>query len=126
MINPTELTGSTAILAQAAALLEAVARDSEAAVDFDVPLRCGRAADRLHTALGSTCSQLLPFVGDNAADIAAAISEATTLLSSLPSDEITDLILDALLDARAAATEVADTVAPGASTSPADPPPAVR
>jgi hypothetical protein len=123
MINPTELTGSTAILAQAAALLEAVARDSEAAVDFDVPLRCGRAANRLHAALGSTCSQL-PFVGDDAADLAAAIGEATTLLSSLPSDEITDPILDALLDARAAAAQLADTAA--AIGSPTDPPQAVR
>jgi hypothetical protein len=130
MINPTELTGSTATLAQAAALLEAVARDSEAAVDFDVPLRCGRAANRLHAALGSTCSQL-PFVGDDAAEIAAAIGEATALLSSLPSDEITDPILDALLDARAAAAQLADTSVPApstsdAATSPTDPPQAVR
>ena len=125
MINPTELTGSTATVAQAAALLEAVARDSEAAVDFDVPLRCGRAANRLHIVLGSTCSQL-PFVGDNAADIAAAIGEATTLLSSLPSEEITDPILDALLDARAAAAQLADSGAPDAATSPTDPPQAVR
>ncbi len=125
MINPTELTGSSAILAQAAGLLEAVARDSETAVDFDVPLRCGRAANRLHTALGATCAQL-PFVGDNAADIAAAITEATALLSSLPSDEITDPILDALLDARAAAAQLTDTAAPGAAASPVDPPQAVR
>lgn len=125
MINPTRLTSSATILAQAAALLEAVARDSEAAVDFDVPLRCGLAANRLHTALGSTRSQL-PFIGDNAADIAAAIAIATTLLSSLPDEEITDPILDALLDARAAAAQLAATVASGASASPSDPPPVVR
>ena len=125
MTNPTELTGSTANVSQAAALLEAVARDSEAAVDFDVLLRCGRAANRLHIAMGSTCSQL-PFVGDNAADIAAAIGEATTLLSSLPSEEITDPILDALLDVRAAAAQLTDSGASDATTSPTDPPQAVR
>jgi len=97
----TDLTGPAATIAQAAALLEAVARDSEQAVDFDVPMRCGQAANRLHTVLGFVPSQL-PFVGDNASDIRAALGEAITLLSSLPQDELTDPILGALLDARAA------------------------
>ena len=111
MNNPTDLTGSAAVIAQAAALLEAIARDSENAVDFDVPLRCGQAANRLHATVGVTASQL-PFVGDNAADIGAALGEAITLLSTLPSDEITDPILDALLDARAAAAVAAPPTTP--------------
>lgn len=111
MTNATDLTGSSAAIAQAAALLEAIARDSEHAVDFEVPLRCGQAANRLHAALGFTSPQL-PFVGDNATDIGAALGEAITLLSTLPSDEITDPILDALLDARAAAAAVATASGP--------------
>lgn len=95
----------TASIARAAALLEAVARDSEQAVDFDVPLRCGQAAGRLHTVLGFSATQL-PLVGDDAEDIRAALSEAITLLSELPEDQITDPVLDALLDARAAAAAV--------------------
>lgn len=106
MTHPTDLTSSQAAVAQAAALLEAIARDSENAVDFDVPLRCGQAAARLHTALGFTCSQL-PLVGDDATDIGAALREAITLLSCLPGTDITDPILDALLDARAAAAALA-------------------
>jgi hypothetical protein len=97
----------TASLALAAALLEAIARDSEQAVDFDVPLRCGQAAGRLNAELGFSPTQL-PFVGDDAADIRAALSEAIMLLSALPEDQITDPVLDALLDARAAAAAVPD------------------
>ncbi len=116
MTNPTDLTGAAAAVVHAAALLEAVARDSEDAVDFDVPLRCGRAANRLYAALGFSSPQL-PFVGDDTTAIAAAIGEAITLLSTLPGDEITDPILDALLDARAAGAAV---------TAPAGPSQAVR
>lgn len=104
MNDPTNLTGSAAAIAQAAALLEAVARDSERAVDFEVPLRCGQAANRLHTVLGF--APTLPFIGDDATDIRTALGEAITLLSVLPSDELSDPILDALLDARAAADAV--------------------
>lgn len=96
-----------ASLALAAALLEAIARDSEQAVDVDVPLRCGRAAGRLNAVLGFSPTQV-PFVGDDAADIRAALSETITLLSGLPEDQITDPVLDALIDTRAAATAVLD------------------
>lgn len=101
----------TASLALAAALLEAVARDSEQAVDFDVPLRSGQAAGRLHAVLGFSPTQL-PFVGDDAEDIRAALNEAITLLSALPDDQITDPVLDALLDARAAAAAVPEVRVP--------------
>jgi hypothetical protein len=100
--DPADRPGPTGKIAHAAALLDAVARDSEQAVDFDVPLRCGRAAARLHAVLGFSPTQV-PFVGDDAADIATAIAEATAVLSSLPDDELTDPILDAILDVRAAA-----------------------
>ena len=95
----------TASLARAAALLEAVARDSEQAVDFDVPLCCGIAAGRLHTVLGFSPAQL-PLVGDDAGDIRAALTEAVTLLSTLPLDQISDPVLDALLNARAAVAAI--------------------
>jgi len=95
----------TASIALAAALLGAIARDSEQAVDFGVPLRCGQAAGRLHTVLGFSATQL-PFVGDDAEEIRAALSEAITLLSELPEHQITDPVLDALLEARAAAAAV--------------------
>ncbi|WAX58517.1 hypothetical protein M6B22_07065 [Jatrophihabitans cynanchi] len=101
-IDPADRTERAGKISHAAALLDAVARDSEQAVDFDVPLRCGRAAGRLHAVLGFTPAQL-PFVGDDVADIGTAIAEATAVLSSLPDDELTDPVLDAILDARAAA-----------------------
>jgi hypothetical protein len=110
-IDAADLTRPARKIAHAAALLDAVARDSEHAVDFDVPLRCGRAAGRLHAELGFTPTQL-PFVGDDAADIASAIAEATTVLASLADDELTDPILDAILDARAAADALPQQVVP--------------
>ena len=92
----------TAPLAQAAALLDAVARDSEQAVDYEVPLRCGQAANRLYALLGQTLTDL-PSVGDDAATIADALAAAILLLSSLPHDALIDPVLDALHEARAAA-----------------------
>lgn len=98
----TPTSGSIVSIASAAALLEAVARDSEQAVDFEVPLRCGQAANTLHAVIGSTPNRL-PTVRDVAEDIRVAIDEAVSLLSALPADELTDPVLDALLHARAAA-----------------------
>jgi hypothetical protein len=92
----------TPSLAHAAALLDAVARGSEQAVDFEVPLRCGQAANRLYALLGQTLTEV-PLVGDDAKQIAAALTEAITLLSSLPQAAMTDPVHDALLQARAAA-----------------------
>ena len=89
-------------ISQAAALLEAVARDSEGAVDFDVPLRCGQAANLLHGASQLRPAQI-PFIGDVAEDIRAAIDKAVALLSALPDEDLSDPVLDALLQARAAA-----------------------
>jgi hypothetical protein len=103
--EPMTTIDPTTSIALAAALLEAIARDSEQAVDFDVPLRCGQAASRLHTVLGFSPTQL-PFVGDDATDIRTALGEALTLLSGLAEDQITDPILDALLDVRAAEAAV--------------------
>jgi hypothetical protein len=116
MTTDTDLTNPAAQIAQAAGLLEAIARDSENTVDFDVPLRCGQAANRLHAALGRSATQL-PAVGDDATEIAAALGKAITLLATLPGDQLTDPVLDALLDARAAAA---------ALTAPMDPTRAVQ
>ena len=93
-------------LTRAAALLDAVARDSEAAPDFDVPLCCGIAAGRLHGLLGAEPMVVLT-VGDDAAAIGDAITEAITLLSGLPTDQLSDPVLDALHEARAAADALA-------------------
>ena len=98
----TNTESHTLSLAQAAALLDAVARGSEQAVDDEVPLRCGQAANRLYALLGQTLTEV-PLVGDDAKQIAGALTEAITLLSSLPHDAMTDPVLDALLEARAAA-----------------------
>jgi hypothetical protein len=92
-------------IAHAAALLEAVARDSGQSVDFDVPLHCGQAAGRLHTVLGYAPTQL-PLVGDVAEDVRAAVEEAVTLLAGVPAGDLTEPVLDALLQARAAAAAV--------------------
>jgi hypothetical protein len=97
----TNTESPTLSLAQAAALLDAVARGSEQAVDFEVPLRCGQAANRLYALLGHTLTDV-PLVGDDAKQIAGALTEAITLLSSLPHDALTHPVLDALLEARAA------------------------
>ena len=91
----------TLSLAQAAALLDAVARGSEQAVDDEVPLRCGQAANRLYALLGHTLTAL-PLVGDDAKQIAGALTEAITLLSALPHHAMIDPVLDALLEAHAA------------------------
>jgi hypothetical protein len=97
----TNTESHTRSLAQAAALLDAVARGSEQAVDFEVPLRCGQAANRLYALLGQTLTEV-PLVRDDAATIGGALAEAITLLSSLPQDAMTDPVLYALLEARAA------------------------
>jgi hypothetical protein len=95
------MTTPTTTLAQAAALLDAVARGSEHAVDYEVPLRCGQAANGLYPLLGHTLTDV-PLVADDADEIAAAVTEAITLLSSLPHDALPDPVLDALLEARTA------------------------
>jgi hypothetical protein len=92
-----------ATIARAAALLEAVARVSGDAVDADVPIRCGLAADTLHRLLGAG-REPPPFVVDGGAvHIRAAISDAITALTALPTEALTDAVLDAVLDARSAA-----------------------
>jgi hypothetical protein len=98
----TNTESHTASLAQAAALLDAVARGSEQAVDDEVPLRCGQAANRLYALLGHTLTDV-PLVADDAEAITGALAEAITLLSALPHAAMTDPVLDALLEARAAA-----------------------
>jgi hypothetical protein len=95
------MTTPTTTLAQAAALLDGVARGSEHAVDYEVPLRCGQAANRLYGLLGHTLTDV-PLVSDDAEEIATAVAEAITLLSALPHDALTDPVLDALLEARTA------------------------
>jgi hypothetical protein len=95
------MTTPITTLAQAAALLDAVARGSEQAVDYEVPLRCGQAANRLYPLVGHTPSDV-PLVADDAEEIATAVAEAITLLSSLPHDAFPDPVLDALLEARTA------------------------
>ena len=97
-------------LAQAAALLDAVARGSEQAVDFEVPLRCGQAANQLYGLLGHTLTEV-PLVADDAETINGALSEAITLLSTLPADALTDPVLHATLQARAAAEAARRSVA---------------
>jgi hypothetical protein len=97
----TSTDSHTRSLAQAAALLDAVARGSEQAVDFEVPLRCGQAANRLYGLLGHKLTEV-PLVADDAETINGALSEAITLLSTLPADALTDPVLDALLEARTA------------------------
>jgi hypothetical protein len=95
------MTTPATALAQAAALLDAVARGSEHAVDYEVPLRCGQAANRLYGLLGHTLTDV-PLVGDDADEIATAVDETITLLSWLPHDALTDPVLDALHEARTA------------------------
>src|SRR5438445_7682671 len=84
---------------RAAALLDAVARDSESAVDFEVPLRCGVAANRLHAHTG-TVPTALPTIGDDATAIAAAVADAIDLLMGLPAENLSDAVLDALSQVR--------------------------
>jgi hypothetical protein len=98
----TSTESHTTSLAQAAALLDAVARGCEQSVDDVVPLRCGQAANQLYALLGHTLTEV-PLVGDDAKAIAGALAEAITLLSSLPRDALTDPVLYSLLEARAAA-----------------------
>jgi hypothetical protein len=88
-------------LARAAALLDAIARDSEQAVDVDIPLSCGHAAGRLHAALGYVPTDLPP-VGDDTAHIRAALDQALTLLATLPPHRATGPVHDAARAARAA------------------------
>jgi hypothetical protein len=104
-MHPIDPPEPASPIAHAATLLEAVARDSEYAVDFDVPLRCGQAANQLHAFLGSAPTQL-PSVDDDVENIRTAITDAITLLCSLPDDELSDPVIDALCHARAAAASI--------------------
>ena len=88
-------------LARAGALLEAVARDCEESLDAEVALRCGRAADLLHTA--ATTAAPIPLLPDRAGPLLAAIEQADTLLASLPVEALSDTVLDAIGETRAAA-----------------------
>ena len=94
------MTSSTAAenaTGQAGALLEAIARDSDTALDFEVPLRCGRAADLLpHTGFA------VPRLPDEYGELTAALAQALALLESLPAVVVTDALLDAVAEARAA------------------------
>jgi hypothetical protein len=96
-ISPPD-TPNTA-LAHAAALLDAIARDSEHAVDFDIPLSCGLAASRLHAAIGYVPTDI-PDVGDDITRIRAALSDALQLLRSLPPHLTTGNVWQAFSAAR--------------------------
>ena len=102
----------TADLIAAAALLEAVARDSETAVDFEVPIRCGQAATRLHSVLG-TPIPAPPLVGDDLAAIRTAVAAAITKLSSALAAPQTDAAHDSVLDALVQARRAAAAIDPG-------------
>ena len=86
-----------AAIGQAGALLEAIARDSDTALDFEVPLRCGRAADLLpHTGFA------VPRLADDHGELTTALAQALALLESLPAVAVTDAVLDAVTQTRAA------------------------
>lgn len=87
-------------LARAGALLEAVARDCEDALDAEVPLRCGRAADLLEMA--TTRPAPIPLLPDRAVPLRTAVERAHMLLVSLPIDALSDAVLDAIVETRAA------------------------
>jgi len=97
----TNMAGNGNVVEQAAALLEAVARDCETAADFEVPFRAGLAANQLHALMVGGPAEL-PFVGDHAADVHAAITDALRLLATLPDEDLSEQILDAIADADAA------------------------
>jgi hypothetical protein len=89
-------------IVRAAELLEAVARDCEQAVDFEVPLRAGRAAACLQSVLpGRRLAP--PSLRDDADAVRAALGEAVTLLAALPPEQLIDPVLDALAQAQAGA-----------------------
>ena len=90
-------TATETATGQAGALLEAIARDSDTALDFEVPLRCGRAADLL-----PHCGFAVPRLADEYGELAAALAQALALLESLPAVAVTDAVLDAVTQTRAA------------------------
>ena len=90
-------TATETATGQAGALLEAIARDSDTALDFEVPLRCGRAADLLpHTGFA------VPRLADDHCELTTALAQALALLESLPAVAVTDAVLDAVTQTRAA------------------------
>lgn len=99
-------------LAAAAALLDAVARDSEGAVDFEVPIRCGQAANRLYSVL-DVAALTPPLVGDDRDAITTALAAAITNLSTALAAAETEAAHDAVLDALVQAQHAAAAIAPG-------------
>lgn len=96
------ITSAGGPVERAATVLEAVARHCDAAADPDVPIRCGRAADRLR----GRAAPAVPVISDDPTAVSAALSEADALLRSLPEADLSDAVLDALADIRAAAALV--------------------
>ena len=90
-------TAAQATIGRAGALLEAIARDSDTALDLEVPLRCGRAADLLpHAGFAA------PRLADQYGELTTALAHALALLESLPAEAVTDAVLDAVTQTRAA------------------------
>jgi hypothetical protein len=90
-------TAADTATGRAGALLEAIARDSDTALDFEVPLRCGRAADLLpHSGFA------VPRLADEYGQLAAALGQALALLESLSAVAVTGAVLDAVTETRAA------------------------
>lgn len=103
--TPGVPTGVQHALSRAAALLEGVARDSEHAVDHQVPLRCGVAANQLRAHGGTALTEPVS-IPDDATLIANTIGQALALLTSLPELELSDPVLNAVIEARAAARAI--------------------
>ena len=106
------MTTSTAqtpsgIIGHAAALFDGVARDSESGADYEVPIRCGQAANALHALLGAAPTRI-PLIDDDATSIAAALQSAITDLESLPPQAALKPVVEALAHARAAMASLAD------------------
>jgi hypothetical protein len=101
-MNPTTQSPVTDDLLNAAALLEAVARDSERAVDPEVPIRCGISANRICALLGLV-PYALPDVGDDAVAITRAVDDSIRLLTTHLAADVPDQLLDALQQAQHAA-----------------------
>lgn len=97
----------SAIIARAAALFDGVARDSESAADYEVPIRCGQAANALHALLGAAPTRV-PLIDDDATSITAALQSAITALESLPPQPTSKPVLEALTHDRAALALLAD------------------
>lgn len=84
-------TNPDTAIAFAACLLDAIARDAEDAVDAEVPITCGLAAEHLY---GSGVDPLItaPAVGDDLYVICDALITADTLLSTLPPAAMTESV----------------------------------